>query len=195
MANGARKPQLYVIAGPNGAGKTTFARDFLPHYVKVVEFVNADLIAAGISPLDPEAGAIAAGRVMLERIHALARQQKDFAFETTLAGRGYVRLFRELKRRGYEIHVFFLWLRTSELALRRIADRVQKGGHDIPADVVRRRFRKGLANLAGIYRAAFDTVHVYDNSEAQLRRIAKREAGQWEVFDAELFEKLWRAHA
>ncbi len=195
MPNGTRKPQLYVITGPNGAGKTTFARGFLPDYVKVVDFVNADLIAAGISPLDPEAGAITAGRVMLERIHALARQHKDFGFETTLAGRGYVRLFRELKRRGYEIHVFFLWLRTAELALKRIADRVQKGGHNVPADVVRRRFRKGLANLFGVYLPAFDTVRIYDNSREALHGIARREAGKWEIFDAELFAEVRELYA
>jgi predicted ABC-type ATPase len=185
-------PQLYVIAGPNGAGKTTFARDFLPSYVKVVEFVNADLIAAGISPLRPEAGAIAAGRLVLQRVHALAKERKDFALETTLSGRSYLRLFRELRRQGYEIHVFFLCLRNVRLAEKRIADRVSKGGHHVPTAVVRRRFGKGLRNLFGAYQPVFDTIHLYDNSETGLVRIAKREGGDWVVVNQELYEAVRR---
>ena len=149
MSNAARHPQLYVIAGPNGAGKTTFAREFLPHQMGCLEFVNADLIAGGLSPLAPETAAIQAGRLMLERIHTLAVQWKNFGFETTLSGRSYLRLFHNLKRQGYEIHVSFVWLRSVALALQRVADRVRLGGHNIPTAVVRRRYTKGLRNLLG----------------------------------------------
>jgi predicted ABC-type ATPase len=185
-------PQLYVIAGPNGAGKTTFARDFLPGYAKIVEFVNADLIAAGISPLRPEAGAITAGRLVLQRVHTLAKERKNFAFETTLSGRSYLRLFRELPRQGYQIHVFFLCLRNVKLAEKRIADRVSKGGHNVPAAVVRRRFRKGLRNLFGAYQPVFDTIHLFDNSGTGLLRIARQEHGRWEIADPELYEAVRR---
>jgi len=157
-------PQLYVIAGPNGAGKTTFAREFLPRQVECFEFVNADLLAAGIAPLQPEAGAITAGRLVLRQIHQLAAQRCDFGFETTLSGRGYLQLFRRLKQRGYQIHVSFVWLQSVELALRRVADRVRFGGHDVPADVVRRRYAKGLRNLSGDYRTIWNSVSFYDNS-------------------------------
>ena len=159
-----RHPQLYVIAGPNGAGKTTFAREFLPHQVACLEFVNADLIASGLSPLAPDTAAIQAGRLMLERIHTLAAQQKDFGFETTLSGRSYLKLFRDLKRRGYEIHVSFVWLQSVELAVQRVADRVRFGGHNVPAAVIRRRYAKGLHNLSGDYRTIWNSVSFYDNS-------------------------------
>jgi len=164
MNHASHHPQLYVIAGPNGAGKTTFAREFLPHQVACFEFVNADLIAGGLSPLAPDTAAIQAGRLMLERIHTLAAQQKDFGFETTLSGRSYLKLFRDLKRRGYEIHVSFVWLQSVELALQRVADRVRFGGHNVPAAVIRRRYAKGLRNLSGDYRAIWNSVSFYDNS-------------------------------
>ena len=112
-----KSPQLYLIAGPNGAGKTTFARKFLPRYAQCDQFVNADLIAGGLSPFSPEAAALRAGRLMLERIEALAKRREDFGFETTLSGVTYVSLLRRLKAHGYQIHVFFLWIPTVEMAL------------------------------------------------------------------------------
>jgi predicted ABC-type ATPase len=105
-----RKPNLFIIAGPNGAGKTTFARKFLPQYAQCLEFVNADLIAGGLSPFSPERAAIHAGRLMLEQIHSLTERSLDFGFETTLSGKTYVKLLQEMKRRGYLIHIFFLWI-------------------------------------------------------------------------------------
>jgi predicted ABC-type ATPase len=185
-------PQLYVIAGPNGAGKTTFARQFLPQTVKVVEFVNADLIAAGISPLAPEAGAIAAGRLMRERIHTLARQRKDFGFETTLSGRSYLQLFRHLKRCGYEIHVAFVWLQSVELALKRVADRVRLGGHNVPAAVVRRRYAKGLHNLTSDYRAIWKSVSFYDNSGASPVLVYAKTGGILRVLNEALYREVKR---
>jgi predicted ABC-type ATPase len=132
LKNKNLRPNLYIIAGPNGAGKTTFARKFLPQYVECLEFVNADFIAGGLSPFAPERAAIHAGRLMLEQIHSLTERGLDFGFETTLSGKTYVKLLQEMKRRGYFIHIFFLWITDVELALERIKLRVRNGGHHIP---------------------------------------------------------------
>src|ERR1035437_6141640 len=133
--------ELYVIAGPNGAGKTTFAREFLPRFAKCDEFVNADLIATGLSPFLPRNAALQAGRLMLQRIGDLAAQHKSFGFETTLAGKSYARLFRHLKSQQYSIHLIFLWLPRVDLAIKRVEDRVRQGGHSVPEVDIRRRFR------------------------------------------------------
>lgn len=128
-------PNLYVIAGPNGAGKTTFAREFLPNYVDCKQFVNADLIAGGLSPFSPEGAALKAGKLLLQEIRDLAVKKRDFGFETTLSGITHASFFRSLKRRGYAIHLFFLWIPDVRIALARISDRVKKGGHDVPQKV------------------------------------------------------------
>ncbi|MBI2496241.1 MAG: zeta toxin family protein, partial [Candidatus Omnitrophica bacterium] len=156
MSTKKRSPNVYVIAGPNGAGKTTFAKEFLPHYAKCENFVNADLIAQGLSPFSPEAAAMRAGRLLLEQIRLLAHKHSDFGFETTLSGITYVALLRRLKAQGYRIQLFFLWIPTVEMALARIADRVRRGGHDIPERVVRRRFHKGIQNFFTRYRPLLD---------------------------------------
>ena len=192
MNHASRKPQLYVIAGPNGAGKTTFAREFLPHQMGCLEFVNADLIAGGLSPLAPETAAIQAGRLMLERIHSLAAQRKDFGFETTLSGRTYLTLFRNLRRRGYEVHIFFVWLRSVELALQRVADRVRLGGHNVPAAVIHRRYAKGLRNLSGDYRAIWTSINFYDNSGAAPVLVYTETAGVAQVAHEALYREVKR---
>lgn len=135
--------KVVVIAGPNGAGKTTFAREFLPREAGCPTFVNADLIAAGLSPFEPEAAAFRAGRLMLEEIDAHAAAGRSFAFETTLSGRGYARRIRDWRSRGYVVKLIFLALATPEEALARVAMRVRQGGHDVAPEVVRRRFRAG----------------------------------------------------
>jgi len=127
------KPSVYIIGGPNGAGKTTFAREFLPNYADCKNFINTDLIAQGVSPFSPEAATFRAGRMMLEEIDLYARRGESFGFETTLSGRSYLSLIRRLKRRGYEVHFFYLWVPSVELALSRIRGRVSLGGHDVPA--------------------------------------------------------------
>ena len=185
-----RSPSLYVIAGPNGAGKTTFAKEFLPHYAKCSEFINADLIAGGLSPFSPEAAAIRAGRLLLEQIRVLANKRTDFGFETTLSGVTYVPLLRRLKAQGYRIQLFFLWVPTVEIALARIADRVKRGGHDIPEKIVRRRFRKGLQNLFVRYRPLLDSWTLFDNSETVPRLLACEELGELRVFDQALFARI-----
>jgi predicted ABC-type ATPase len=132
--------ELYIIAGPNGAGKTTFAHEFLPKYADCTNFVNADLIARGIAPFSPDTAAFRAGRMMLDEMHAFAKKRVPFAFETTLSGRGYLSFIRRCKAEGYEVHLFFLSLTSADLAVSRIKERVLRGGHDVPEQIVRRRF-------------------------------------------------------
>ncbi|HWQ68689.1 MAG TPA: zeta toxin family protein [Patescibacteria group bacterium] len=160
----AKRPQCIVIAGPNGAGKTTFAGEFLLREAGVIHFVNADLIAGGLSPLRPELAARQAGRLVLSELERLAKSREDFAFESTLSGRTYLRLLNRWRAVGYRIDMVFLWLPSVQLALQRIAARVRQGGHAVPrADVVR-RFDRSWTNFRGIYRPLADTWAVYDNS-------------------------------
>lgn len=157
-------PRCIVIAGPNGAGKTTFAREFLPREAGVIHFVNADLIASGLSPLKPELAARQGGRLVLMELNRLARARKNFAFETTLSGRTYLKLLTQWKTEGYRIEIVFLSLPTVGLALQRIAARVRQGGHDVPrADVVR-RFDRSWENFQLLYRVLADKWYRYDNS-------------------------------
>lgn len=182
------KPQLYIIAGPNGAGKTTFANAYLPRFTKSREFVNADNIAQKLSPGNPEAAAIRAGREMLERIKTLANERADFSIETTPSGKSYVPWLRELKAGGYEIHLFFLWLPDVRMSINRVADRVSHGGHDIPEAVIRRRYTAGIQNLFLIYRPLLDFWSLFDNSSELPYLIAKERQKKLVVFDTELFK-------
>ena len=186
----ARTPTAYLIAGPNGAGKTTFATEFLPDFVHCREFVNADLIAAGLSPFAPETQAIRAGRLVLTRIKELAGAGRDFGFETTLAGRGYVRLIGDLKRSGYQVILFFLWLPSAEMAAVRVANRVRQGGHDIPEAIIHRRFEAGLRNFFRLYIPAVDAWHLYDGSRLPPQRIASTADGAVDVHEAEAFQTI-----
>ncbi len=164
--NGSPKkvPRCIVIAGPNGAGKTTFAREFLPNYADVVHFVNADLIAGGLSPLRPESAAVAAGRLFLKELDRLAKARADFAFESTLSGTTYASSLKHWKADGYRIEIIYLKLRSPQIALRRIASRVRQGGHGIPKADVLRRFQRSWDNYKRIYQPIADTWMVYDNS-------------------------------
>ena len=157
-------PKIVIIAGPNGAGKTTFARAFLPQEAQCPRFINADLIAAGLSPFAPEAAAIKAGRLMLQEIDGCVARRESFAFETTLAGLVYLRRIEEWRSIGYHVSLFFLSLPVVELAVARVAERVAQGGHDISVPVIRRRFAAGLKNFELHYRAAVDAWALYDNS-------------------------------
>jgi predicted ABC-type ATPase len=187
-----RQPNLYIIAGPNGAGKTTFARKFLPEYVKCLDFINADLIAGGISPFVPEKAAIQAGRIMIERIRSLSKKKQDFGFESTLSGRSFVSLLQELKEKGYRLHLFFLWLPSADLAIERIADRVRHGGHNIPETVVRRRFHKGLSNFTKLYQPLLDSWFIMDNSGVTPRMIAFENNGVRKIIIPEIFEEIFQ---
>ena len=159
-----RFPHCIIIAGPNGAGKTTFAREFLLRETGVVHFVNADLIAGGLSPLRPELAARQAGRLVLTELIRLAKAREDFAFESTLSGRTYLRLLTRRKAAGYQITIVFLTLTSPQLALQRIASRVRQGGHDIPRADVLRRFQRSWDNYHTLYRPLAHAWSVYDNS-------------------------------
>ena len=160
--------KIIIIAGPNGAGKTTFALEYLPYEPACPIFVNADLIAAGVSPLAPEAAAFRAGRLMLEEIDRHARLGRSFAFETTLAGLGYARRIRRWRRTGYVVKLIYLPLDTPEEALRRVEQRVRQGGHRIPEAVIRRRFTRSAANFRQVYRGLVDSWVVVDRRRANL---------------------------
>jgi predicted ABC-type ATPase len=155
--------KIIIFAGPNGAGKTTFARSFLPEEAQCPRFINADLIAAGLSPFAPEAAAIKAGRLMLEEIADCTRQGVSFAFETTLAGLAYLAHIKQWRTQGYHVSLFFLSLPDAEVAIARVAERVRQGGHHIPEDVIRRRFVAGLRNFDGVYKQAVDAWAKYNN--------------------------------
>ncbi|WP_395794012.1 zeta toxin family protein [Aquimonas sp.] len=155
--------KIMIIAGPNGAGKTTFARSFLPQEAQCPRFINADLIAAGLAPFAPETAAIKAGRLMLEEIAGCARRGESFAFETTLAGLGYLAHIRAWRAAGYHVSLFFLGLPNPELAVTRVALRVRQGGHRIPEEVIRRRFASGLRNFEAAYKPAVNAWAKYDN--------------------------------
>jgi predicted ABC-type ATPase len=162
--NEPQQPRVVVLAGPNGAGKTTCAATLLPEGMDIRQFVNADTIAAGLSAFAPDTAAIQAGRIPLARVAELARQRQDFAFETTLASRSFAPFLRKLQQDGYHVHLIYIWLRTPELALLRVAERVRQGGHSVPAEVVSRRYRRGLANLTQLYQPLADTWIICDNS-------------------------------
>ena len=159
-----RGPVCIIIAGPNGAGKTTLAREFLLKDAGIVHFVNADLIAGGLSPLRPELAALAAGRLFLGELDRLAKARVSFAFESTLSGRVYVSRIRRWKEAGYRVEIVFLKVRSPQLALRRIAGRVRQGGHGVPRRDVLRRFDRGWKNFEAVYRPLADGWSVYDNS-------------------------------
>ena len=157
-------PKVIIIAGPNGAGKTTYAREYLPLDAACPHFVNADLIAAGLSPFAPEVAALHAGRLMLQELerHFLARD--NFAFETTLSGQRYLHHIARWQSAGYRVKLFFLKLNSPEEAIARVAQRVRQGGHNIPATTIRRRFVTGLKNFEQRYAPAVDAWALYDNS-------------------------------
>lgn len=166
------KPSVILIAGPNGAGKSTIAPYLLRDRFGVLNFVNADTIATGLSAFAPEEFAIAAGRIMLQQIGELAKQRVDFAFESTLATRSYARLLRQLIKQRYLVHLFYLWLQSPEIAIERVRARVRLGGHDIPEAVIRRRYDKGVRNFFELYQPLAQSWAVYDNSSGEMELIA-----------------------
>jgi predicted ABC-type ATPase len=189
----AENPTVYVIAGPNGAGKTTFAIEFLPDFVNCREFLNADLIAAGLSPFAPETQNVRAGRLLLTRIKELTAAKETFGFETTLSGRGYVRLFKKMRIDGYLVVVFFLWLPSADMAVARVKARVQQGGHNVPELVIRRRYGTGLSNFFQLYWPLSHIVWLLNGSEFPPKRVAYEKEGRLQVFDSPLFEKIGRS--
>ncbi len=163
---------LYIIAGCNGAGKTTASHTILPKSLLVKEFVNADEIAKGLSPFNPEGVAIEAGRLMLKRIDDLLRSDESFSIETTLSTKSYINLVRRAQEKDYMVHLLFFWLPTMELAKERVAKRVSQGGHNIPSDVIERRYVAGIRNLFELFMQEVDIWSVYDNMNEESELIA-----------------------
>lgn len=167
----AAGPDVIIIAGPNGAGKTTASEELLKRELTIREFVNADWIAKGLSAFEPETVAIAAGRIMLERLRELAEEGASFAFETTLAPRTFAKWLLELKSRGYRSRLVYLWVPDPALCVERVKTRVILGGHHVPESVIRRRYELGLRNFFGLYRPIIDSWEIYDNSVAGDRKL------------------------
>lgn len=168
----AKKQRIIIIAGPNGAGKTTFAREYLLKEAHCPDFINVDLIAAGLSPFKPERAAIQAGRLMLSEIQRRVRKRESFAFETTLSGHVYARMIPEWRLDGYRVRLVFLGLPDAEMAVARVAMRVKQGGHNVNKTVIRRRFESGLRNFKDVYMHLVDKWEWYDNSGNMPRMIS-----------------------
>jgi predicted ABC-type ATPase len=173
----SKRPNLIVIAGPNGAGKSTTAPSLLKGALEVTEFVNADLIAQGLSGFRPEGAVFHAGRIRLERIHYLARKKVDFAFETTLVSRTFAPWIADLLKTGYAFHLVFLSVPNEDFAVARVAERVRMGGHDVPEEIIRRRYRGGLRNFFHFYQTLTDTWRFYDNSDPSGPRLVSAGSG------------------
>lgn len=165
-------PNVYLIGGANGSGKTTVAKRILPTFLEVLEYVNADEIATGLSPFNPESVAIQAGRLMLERLEDLKESNANFAFETTLAARNFARFLQKCKDSGYTVNLIYFWLETPELAIERVRRRVASGGHNIPEDVIRRRYERGRTNVIQLYLPLCDTWIIYNNSNDEPQLVA-----------------------
>ena len=185
-------PNLYIIAGPNGAGKTTASYTLLPEMLNCINFVNADEIARGLSPFSPGTVDVQAARIMIQRTDELLKEGADFAIETTLATRSYVQLVRRAHDRGYKVHLLFFCLESPEQAVQRVAQRVKEGGHNVPEDVIRRRFRLGIANLVNLFIPICDSVLVFNNTNTPARLIARKEfkQGRIEVIEKKMWNQL-----
>ncbi len=184
-------PNLYIIAGCNGAGKTTASYTVLPEILNCKEFINADEIAKGLSPFQPEKVAIQSGRIMLKRIDELLTSKADFAFETTLSSKSYVNTVKEAQEYGYSVTLIYFWLNTVDLAKERVKDRVAEGGHNIPTEVIERRYKLGLENLFKRFIPIVDYWMIFDNSSNHSNLIS--EGGRDEenkVYDKEIWETL-----
>lgn len=186
-------PNVVVIAGPNGAGKSTLAPALLRDTLNIPEFVNADTIAEGLSAFAPEDASFDAGRVMLGRLHDLAAEEKDFAFETTLASRFYAGWLRGLQEKAYEVSLVFLWLESVDIAIQRVAARVRAGGHSIPEDTIRRRYERGLKNLFELYIPITNSWRVFHASPIIPKEIARfDELGGEVIFNEGLWKQIRR---
>ncbi len=159
-----KKMKCYIIAEPNGAGKTTFAEKFLPVEAECLNFINADLIAKGIAPFNPERVALEAGKLFLKRMGSIVSNRESFAFETTLSGLNYIESIKNWKKIDYEVILYFLSLSNEEMAVKRVQLRVAQGGHNVPVDVIKRRYHRGWENFQNHYKELVDTWVIFDNS-------------------------------
>jgi len=186
--------RLFVISGCNGAGKTTASFTILPKVLNCDEFINADEIAKGLSPFFPESNAIQAGRLMLNRIENLIGKGDDFAFETTLSTKSYRNFISRARAHGYHITLLFFWLRTADLAVQRVKTRVQEGGHDIPEDIIRRRYKNGLSNFFNIFEFIVDDWVFIDNSGAPYELIAQKKSNNLEIRNENVWKDLQKKY-
>jgi len=181
---------IYIIAGPNGSGKTTFAKTFLPEYAKCERFINADLIAAGLSPFSPQQAAIKSGKLVLEQIKEYSKNGVDFGFETTMSGVTYLKYFEMFKEKGYIINIFFLWIPDPKLAIARIKDRVAQGGHNVPVKDIKRRFNRSIKNFFKHYHLLSDKWILFNNAEPKPKIIAKKQNAHIDITDNDLFKDI-----
>ena len=187
----SNKKQLYIIAGCNGAGKTTASFTILPEVLDCKEFINADEIAKGLSPFQPESVAMQAGRIMLARMDELLQKGETFAFETTLATKSYKQKIEWAQANGYEVTLLFFWLCNVAMAKERVAQRVAEGGHNIPLETIERRYYNGIANLFAIYIDMVDICYIFDNSEGERTPIAKKYKGEKEIiYNTDLYNQM-----
>ena len=183
--------QLYIIAGCNGAGKTTASFTILPEVLECKEFINADEIAKGLSPFQPESVAMQAGRIMLARMDELLQKGETFAFETTLATKSYKQKIEWAQANGYEVTLLFFWLDSPNMAKKRVAQRVAEGGHSIPSETIERRYHNGITNLFAIYIDMVDICYIFDNSEGERTPIAKKYKGGKEIiYNTDLYNQM-----
>ena len=187
----SKLPKLYIIAGCNGAGKTTASFTILPEVLGCKEFINADEIAKGLSPFQPESVAVQAGRIMLARMDELLQKGETFAFETTLATKSYKQKIEWAQANGYEVTLLFFWLDSPNIAKERVAQRVAEGGHNIPLETIERRYYNGIANLFTIYIDMVDICYIFDNSEGERTPIAKKYKGGKEIiYNTDLYNQM-----
>ena len=187
----SKLPKLYIIAGCNGAGKTTASFTILPEVLGCKEFINADEIAKGLSPFQPESVAMQAGRIMLARMDELLQKGETFAFETTLATKSYKQKIEWAQANGYEVTLLFFWLDSPNMAKKRVAQRVAEGGHSIPSETIERRYHNGIVNLFAIYIDMVDICYIFDNSEGERTPIAKKYKGGKEIiYNTDLYNQM-----
>lgn len=184
------KPICTIIAGPNGAGKTTFALDYLPNVANCSRFINADLIAAGLSPLAPERELVAASRIFLREIEEAIQRHEDFAFETTLAGRTYLKLIRQLKADGWQVELVYLALPSMEMSKLRVAERVAHGGHNIPVKDIERRFARSLQNLLNEFSYAVDACSCFMNIASKPEPVFEQEGDERNIIQPDYYQFL-----
>jgi len=188
--NESKQPKCWIIAGPNGAGKTTFALKYLPEVAQCRRFINADLIAAGMAPLEPEAQRLAAGRIFLQELERHVEARRDFGFETTLSGRSYLKLIQRLRAAGWRVELIYLALPSPEIARLRVAERVRHGGHDIPVADIGRRFTRSLENLLRHYASLVDRCVCFLNTDEIPRLVFTQAREQRQVADPEIMAML-----
>jgi len=186
--------RIFIIAGPNGSGKTTTALSLLPDLLNIYEFINADEIARGLAPLHPESMALTASKLMVIRLRELLKDNRSFAFETTAAGTNYIKYLKEARAKKYEINLIYLWLENADLAVKRVGQRVVLGGHHIPEDIIRRRYKLGMMNIIKHYLPIADSVLFLDNSNVNSQKIIAQKSvnNNLKIEDIEIWEKMHR---